>query len=266
MHWVRFLKKILKISMIENIGKYYLYRHIRPNTGEPFYIGIGSKLDKLHSKIKREYNRAFCIHRENNFWKSIVEKVGYEVEIILESDDYEFIKQKEIEFIALYGRRNLEKGTLVNLTDGGEGVKGRKPTDEWRQNHSNKMKGRKGVSGKDSPLYGTKQSEELIEKRMKNIRGKSFTKEHSKNISKSRIEKGTAKGENNPMYGKTKDLSPNAVEIINIVTLEIFPCLLCASEHYGINKSTLSGYLNNRIPNKTNLRYKKDFEHLLKKI
>jgi hypothetical protein len=249
--------------MIENIGKYYLYRHIRKDTGQPFYIGIGSKLDKLHSKVKSEYSRAFCIHRENNFWKSIVEKADYDIEIILESDDYDFVKQKEIEFINLYGRRNLNTGILSNLTDGGEGVKGRVPTDEWRKNQSNKMKGRKGISGKDSPLYGTKQSEELIEKRMKNIRGKPFTKEHSENISKSRIEKGTAKGKNNPMYGKTKELAPKAVQIIDIITLEVFPCLLCASEHYRINKSTLSGYLNNRIPNKTNLRYKKDFEHLL---
>jgi hypothetical protein len=42
----------------------------------------------------------------------------------MESDDYEFIKQKEIEFIALYGRKNLGKGSLVNLTDGGEGTIG----------------------------------------------------------------------------------------------------------------------------------------------
>lgn len=31
--------------MIQNIGKYYLYRHIRLDLGSPFYIGIGTKRD-----------------------------------------------------------------------------------------------------------------------------------------------------------------------------------------------------------------------------
>lgn len=109
--------------MIENIGKHYLYRHIRLDTGEPFYIGIGTKAI-LHNTIKSEYSRAYSKSRRAVFWKKVVNKSGYEVEILLESDDYDFIKQKEIEFIALYGRVNLKTGILCNLTDGGEGTKG----------------------------------------------------------------------------------------------------------------------------------------------
>jgi len=99
-----------------------LYRHIRTDKNEPFYIGIGSNIKRAYSKSGRSI-----------FWERIVAKTDYEVEILLESDDYEFIKQKEIEFIALYGRRDLGKGTLVNLTDGGEGMLGNLPTIKTRE-------------------------------------------------------------------------------------------------------------------------------------
>ena len=44
--------------MIEDQGKYYLYRHIRLDTNEPFYIGIGKKLSNF-KQIKNEFNRNF---------------------------------------------------------------------------------------------------------------------------------------------------------------------------------------------------------------
>ncbi len=109
--------------MIENTGKYYLYRHTRLDKNEPFYVGIGT-VEELHKEshfYRSYYKRAFNKNNRSNLWKNIINKTDYEVEILLESDDYEFIKQKEIEFIALYGRRDLKEGCLVNLTDGGEG-------------------------------------------------------------------------------------------------------------------------------------------------
>lgn len=98
-------------------GKHYLYRHIRLDTNEVFYVGIGTQ-----NKNTKLFHRAHSNSKRNNFWKNVVNKTEYEVEILLESDNYDFIQQKEIEFIALYGRRDLDKGTLVNLTDGGEGI------------------------------------------------------------------------------------------------------------------------------------------------
>jgi len=101
------------------INKYYVYRHVRLDTNEVFYIGIGTKNE---NDIKNNfYTRAYSLYR-NKHWKSIVDKTDYKVEILFESDDRKFIENKEIEFIALYGRKDLNKGTLVNLTDGGEGV------------------------------------------------------------------------------------------------------------------------------------------------
>lgn len=107
--------------MLENEGNYYLYRHIRLDTGEPFYIGIGTKIDRVSKRMSTLYYRAFSKSKRNSIWSRIIEKTNYEVEILLESNDYDFIKQKEIEFIALYGRVNNKTGILTNMTDGGEG-------------------------------------------------------------------------------------------------------------------------------------------------
>lgn len=109
-------------NKIENIGKHYLYRHIRLDNNTPFYIGIGTVLEKYTKSKLNYYNRAFNKTTRNDFWKRVADKTDYKVEIVLESDNYDFIQQKEIEFIALYGRRDLGKGTLVNLTDGGGGT------------------------------------------------------------------------------------------------------------------------------------------------
>lgn len=129
--------------MIVEKGNHYLYRHIRLDKCEPFYIGVGTKRkDGMHHTPQYEFSRAYDKSGRSSFWKNIVSKTGYEVEILLESDDYEFIKQKEIEFIALYGRKNLDKGTLCNLTDGGDGTLGAIPTEVKRLKISNSNKGK----------------------------------------------------------------------------------------------------------------------------
>lgn len=125
--------------MIKPEGEHYIYRHIRLDTGEPFYIGIGTK-----RKGKPPYERANTKHSRRPMWHNIVRKAHYEVEILLESDDFEFIKQKEIEFITLYGRRDLGTGILTNHTKGGDAWKGYKHTEESLQTMSenNRMVGK----------------------------------------------------------------------------------------------------------------------------
>jgi hypothetical protein len=101
--------------------KYYLYRHIRLDKNEPFYIGIGTKPKKFIS-FAVEFSRACNKSRRNLIWKKIANKTEHIVEIMLESDDLEFIKKKEQEFIKFYGRIDLKTGTLANMTDGGDGA------------------------------------------------------------------------------------------------------------------------------------------------
>lgn len=111
-------------------GKHFLYRHIRLDKNIPFYIGIGTKSDKIHKNHKSEFKRAYDLRGRNPIWRHIVNKTQYIVEILMQSDSHDFIKEKEMEFIALYGRINTNTGTLANLTDGGEGTVGRIATPE----------------------------------------------------------------------------------------------------------------------------------------
>ena len=53
----------------------YVYRHIRLDKNEPFYIGIGSDMTN-----KRANEKA----RRSKFWKKIVAKTDYEIEILFD--------------------------------------------------------------------------------------------------------------------------------------------------------------------------------------
>ena len=109
-----------------------VYRHIRTDKNEPFYIGIGKNISRAYSKKNR-----------NKYWYNIVSKVNFEIEILFEGVSWEFAKKKEKEFIALYGRRDLSNGTLCNMTDGGDGCAGNKMSEEARNKIREARKGKK---------------------------------------------------------------------------------------------------------------------------
>ena len=101
-------------------GKHYLYTHLRLDTNEFFYVGIGTKYN--HNK---DYTRAKAIgSQRNSIWRSITSRTNHKVIILFESGDYQLIKQKEIELITKYGQIIKNTGTLCNLTDGGDGLLG----------------------------------------------------------------------------------------------------------------------------------------------
>ena len=144
----------------------YLYRHIRLDRNEPFYIGIGSD---------NNYNRAFSKFRNNRIWNSIINKTDYEVEIILYNLTWDEACNKEKEFIKLYGRKDIKTGILSNLTDGGEGTCGHILNEESRKIISLKLKGKKlkietcnkmsnSRMGNIPPNKGIKMSEEQKQK------------------------------------------------------------------------------------------------------
>lgn len=144
--------------------KYYIYRHIRLDNNEIFYIGQGSKNEraKHYSKETFLYERAYSKRGRNYLWKSIVDITDYIVEIMFESDDYDFIIEKEKEFIKLYGRKNLNQGTLCNLTDGGYENGNYIFTEQQLRKYSERMMGNKIMVGKKIP-------KEVTEKRIKTI-------------------------------------------------------------------------------------------------
>ena len=108
----------------------FVYRHIRLDKNEPFYIGIG-KTDR----------RAYRKDWRNKYWTSISNK-GYKIEILFDDLTWEKACEKEIELIQLYGRKDLGLGTLVNMTDGGEGGNGTLQSEETKKKKSIALKGK----------------------------------------------------------------------------------------------------------------------------
>lgn len=120
-----------------------VYRHIRLDNNETFYIGIAVYNKRPYDKSNR-----------NKYWYNIVNKCDYEVDILTNDIDYEFAKELETTLIFWYGRKDLGKGTLVNMTDGGEGSKGVIPSNEKRE------KQRKRMLGINNPFYSKTHSDE----------------------------------------------------------------------------------------------------------
>jgi hypothetical protein len=172
----------------------YVYRHIRLDKNEPFYIGIGND-----QEYKRAHDKYAC--RRSKFWKKIADKTEYIVEILFDDIDFEFAKQKEIEFIKLYGRKNLGTGPLCNLTDGGDGLANIVFTEQHRQRLSAANKGtvlsverRKQMSEhrKNNPIVYTEELRRKLSESHKGIKPAA----HLVQLLKERT------GEKNPMYGR----------------------------------------------------------------
>lgn len=236
---------------------HYVYRHIRKDTDEVFYVGKGSTVPNKYTQLSRYY-RAYNLQGRSDWWKRIVDKAGYEVEIIFESDCEDIIFEKEKEFIELYGRRDLGKGTLVNLTNGGEGESGRVFTEEHRRRLSESKKGvprnlsnetlerlSKRVRGEKNYFYG---------KRLAGEANGFYGKKHTEEFLDKHL-----RGKANPMYGMTGDKNPfygrthsdefkrfkqvhhsNPVEVIT-PTGEVlnFICVADCAEHFNCTSKNI---------------------------
>lgn len=126
----------------------YVYRHIRLDKNEPFYIGIG--------KSESDFERAYSSKNRNVYWNNIVNFTEYRVEIMLQDISWKEACEKEIEFINLY-KKNTQNGSLCNIANGGNGgylshevnekrkqsLKGHIPTQETKDKIRIKAKGRK---------------------------------------------------------------------------------------------------------------------------
>lgn len=89
-------------------NKFYVYVHFNKQTGDPFYVGKGQK--------RRAYNTS----KRSKYWKSIVSKYGYEIEIIEQNLSEIDSFNKEIYWIAQFKVWGFK---LANMTDGGDGIR-----------------------------------------------------------------------------------------------------------------------------------------------
>jgi len=100
------------------MNKHCVYFHI--NNLVVFYVGIGN------------YKRPYSKRSRSQFWKNVVKKYGYTIDIIHTELTFEEACELEVYYINLFGRLDTGTGTLVNLTDGGDGSIGYKHSDESR--------------------------------------------------------------------------------------------------------------------------------------
>ena len=138
-----------------SVTPFYIYRHIRPDTNEVFYIGKGNNLSEHHYNFRRKN----VVSKRNKIWNNIVDKNKgvFASEILFECETEQQVNEKEVEFISLYGRKDLGTGTLANLTDGGDGCMGMRHNDVVRKRMSESRKGEKNYLSKKIINVNTKE-------------------------------------------------------------------------------------------------------------
>lgn len=183
----------------------YVYRHIRLDKNEPFYIGIGTDSN---------FTRANEKTRRSELWNKIVSKTDYEVEILFENIDIEEAKRKEIEFISLYGRKNLGTGILANLTNGGDGAFGR----VFKHSEETKKRMSEAKKGKPSHRKGVKLSQELIDRLSKAKKGISWDVMYGKEYADIKREKLKSYATKNRKPYKEQDLETIKTKINDYFT------------------------------------------------
>jgi len=154
-----------------------VYQHLRIDTGEVFYIGIG-KLPK----------RAYSKYGRSKPWKDFTKGHAYYVEILLEGITWEEACREERRLIKKYGRRDLKIGPLVNMTDGGDGVENL-PTETLKLIGS-KIKGRIGT------FTGRKHSDESKKKNREAHLGRRYSEESNAK----KIKRGSDNGNSKVVY------------------------------------------------------------------
>jgi len=188
---------------------FYVYEHIRRDTGAVFYVGKGSG------------NRCFSKMGRNIYWHRVVKKInGFNVLKIIEDIDEDFAFLIEVERIDQLKRLGY---ALTNLTAGGEGASGLTHSQETKNKMSfaqlGKPKGPMKESTKQKlsilktgvpkgPMpeetkrkiqianIGSRHSDESYAQMSIKKRGVKLSEEHKKLLSV------LTKGKNNPNYGK----------------------------------------------------------------
>lgn len=154
---------------------FYVYRYIDPVRNVAIYVGKG-KNGRMFDHLKRKDIHPLV--RKLQKMKSL----GIEplIDKIIDGVDEELALLVEMEAISKYGRKDLGTGTLLNLTNGGEGTSGYVYTESHRQKISD---GRKGKT------FTEKTKRAIAESNRVAHLGKKLSDIHKQKISESKIGK-----------------------------------------------------------------------------
>lgn len=163
--------------------KHYVYIYLNPLkagafrygkfefTCEPFYVGIG-----CGNRINRHIVLAKT-HKQKTFKDNVILKITAQGQQPIRYKLYEQIsiesaKRLERYLIKLIGRRDLETGTLVNLTDGGDGTNGYRMSKDRKLKQQKLMTNRwkigefsnRDYTGEKNPFHHKQHTEETKDK------------------------------------------------------------------------------------------------------
>jgi len=207
----------------EKMDDFYVYIYLDPRKPgkykygscefeyEPFYVGKGK-----NGRWKNINGRTnYFINRTNKIKKYGLKPIIFKlIENLNEKQSFYF----ETQLICKIGRKDLDRGPLINFTDGGDGSSGKITSEKTKRILSEKKKGRhpsretrnkmskirKGkYSGESHPFYGKHHSEEWKKKQSEKLKGEdnpNYGKHPSEKTRKKQSEK--LKGENHPMFGR----------------------------------------------------------------
>lgn len=237
----------------------YVYRHIRLDKNEPFYIGIGSRINRCYTEKTR-----------NKLWHYIIDKTDYKVDIIFDDITIDEAKEKEKELIALYSKKIDGTGILVNITDGGDGTFGYKHSEETRrkiaesnkkENISENNRRKKSEYAKNRTIEhihrlrlsqtGVKRSDDFRLKLSSINTGKNHSEETKKKMSISQ----TGRKHSSESIFKMKDNCHLSKLVLNTSTGIYYISSKEAAFSHNLNPNTIHRYLTGKYKNKTELIY-----------
>lgn len=176
----------------------YVYLHRRLDTGEIFYVGRGTTNKKASGMCDTNtYSRAFCYHKHNKHWINITNKTDWAVEIIADYLSWGDSVKLEMMTIKKYGRKNLNEGSLVNFTDGGEGSLGLIPSELSIETQ------RKRMSSISNPMKNEINRKKQSERMKKNNPMKDFNIQNKQSESMKNYYLENPEG--HPMKGKLRE-------------------------------------------------------------
>ncbi len=157
-----------------------VYIHMKPDTRDIFYVGIGNSKE-----------RAYRNEGRNSHWTRVFKKYGKVVDIISDSLSLESAKQMEKFLITSIGIDNL-----CNQTLGGEGAFGLKHSEETKRKISigntgkvvsEQTRAKISVKSKGHPNYNLSHTEEAKAKISAAFKGKKRSEYFCQQVKKSKI-------------------------------------------------------------------------------
>lgn len=171
-------------SVYSNKKEWIVYVHTNRINNKK-YVGQTSR-----SLEDRSGNNGVGYKKNPRFWRAI-QKYGWDNfnhEII--ASELEKVEADKLEKKLIKKLKTQDKQYGYNITDGGDGVVGWEPSNEWRKKNSERNK------GENNPMYGKRHAEETRQKQ-------SFAKQGKYDGSKNPMYGIHRYGKNSPNYGRS---------------------------------------------------------------